>query len=308
MGAGALLHAVGSRFLTDMGGLRRHMKKTYIFMLLAGLSLAGAPLVTSGFWSKDSIFAATLESEYSYAIPLFAVAVMVAVMTAFYTFRMLGMAFFGGQSLHLKEMDEKGQHVHEVSKVMWVPFGILAGATIAIGLVGIPFEGELHHVFAQYLDSSFGISEEGAMVGVIEEEVAGEEESMAVEINYVAVAASVVAFGLGGGLGYLFYIGKKLDPEIISRSLITRAIWKFLYNRWYLNSILYWGTVIIPMLVYRIIWRYFESTIIDGINPAFQFSMSSFSRIVKAGQTGITQTYLFVFGVGIMILVMLLLI
>lgn len=308
MGAGALLHAVGSRFLTDMGGLRRHMRKTYIFMLLAGLSLAGAPLVTSGFWSKDSIFAATLESEYSYAIPLFAVAVMVAVMTAFYTFRMLGMAFFGGQSLHLKEMDEKGHHVHDVSKVMWVPFGILAGATIAIGLVGIPFEGELHHVFAQYLDSSFGISEEGSMVGVIEEEVAGEEESMAVEINYVAVAASVIAFGLGGGLGYLFYIGKKLDPEIISRSLITRAIWKFLYNRWYLNSILYWGTVIIPMLVYRIIWRYFESTIIDGINPAFQFSMSSFSRIVKAGQTGITQTYLFVFGVGIMILVMLLLI
>ena len=58
MGAGALLHSVGSRFLTDMGGVRKHMKKTYIFMLLAGLSLAGAPLITSGFWSKDSIFAA----------------------------------------------------------------------------------------------------------------------------------------------------------------------------------------------------------------------------------------------------------
>src|ERR671911_528141 len=49
MGAGALLHTVGSRFLTDMGGMRRHMKKTYIFMMLAGLSLAGAPLITSGF-------------------------------------------------------------------------------------------------------------------------------------------------------------------------------------------------------------------------------------------------------------------
>src|SRR5919206_446612 len=52
MGAGALLHTVGSRFMTDMGGMRRHMKKTYIFMMLAGLSLAGAPLITSGFWSK----------------------------------------------------------------------------------------------------------------------------------------------------------------------------------------------------------------------------------------------------------------
>lgn len=334
MGAGALLHAVGSRFLTDMGGLRKHMKKTYIFMLLAGLSLAGAPLVTSGFWSKDSIFAATLESGYTYAIPLFSIAVIVATMTAFYTFRMLGMAFFGGASRHLKEMDAKGHHLHEVSKVMWVPFGILAAATIAIGLVGIAFEEELHHVFAVYLDSSYGIPEvgvpegalvaqEGSVVGGTGEEQGqqvGEEgevevekesgagEVGAVELNYAAVAASVIAFGAGGGLGYLFYIGRKLSPEIISKSIVTRAIWKFLYNRWYLNSILYWGTVVIPMLVYRIIWRYFESTIIDGINPAFQFSMSSFSRIVKAGQTGITQTYLFVFGVGIMILVMLLLI
>jgi NADH-quinone oxidoreductase subunit L len=334
MGAGALLHAVGSRFLSDMGGLRKHMKKTYIFMLLAGLSLAGAPLVTSGFWSKDSIFAATLESGYTYAIPLFSIAVIVATMTAFYTFRMLGMAFFGGASRHLKEMDAKGHHLHEVSKVMWVPFGILAAATIAIGLVGIAFEEELHHVFAVYLDSSYGIPEvgvpEGALVaqegsvvggtgeeqgqqvgeeGEVEvEEESGAGEVGAVELNYAAVAASVIAFGAGGGLGYLFYIGRKLSPEIISKSIVTRAIWKFLYNRWYLNSILYWGTVVIPMLVYRIIWRYFESTIIDGINPAFQFSMSSFSRIVKAGQTGITQTYLFVFGVGIMILVMLLLI
>ena len=43
MGAGALLHTVGSRFMTDMGGLRRYMKKTYLFMLLASLSLARSP-------------------------------------------------------------------------------------------------------------------------------------------------------------------------------------------------------------------------------------------------------------------------
>ena len=231
---------------------------------------------------------------------------------------MLGMAFFGEPSKHLKDMEAKGHHVHEVSKLMWVPFAILAGATIAIGLVGITFEEELHHVFAMYLDTSFGIPEEGSTHGAVmtgqqgpgggSEEQQEREVEGTFEINYVAVAASVIAFGVGGGLGYLFYIARKLNPEIISKSIVTRAIWKFLYNRWYLNSILYWGTVIIPMLVYRIIWRYFESTIIDGINPAFQFSTASFSKIVKAGQTGITQTYLFVFGVGILILVMLLLI
>ena len=71
MGAGAVLHAVGSRYMTDMGGLRKKMPKTYVFMLLAGLSLAAAPLVTSGFWSKDAIFAAVLNSGYTYSTPLF---------------------------------------------------------------------------------------------------------------------------------------------------------------------------------------------------------------------------------------------
>src|ERR671919_2138202 len=100
MGAGALLHTVGSRNLGDMGGMRKYMKKTYIFMLLAGLSLAGAPLITSGFWSKDAIFASLLESGYTYNWQLFAIAIAVAMMTGFYTFRMMGMAFFGKESRH----------------------------------------------------------------------------------------------------------------------------------------------------------------------------------------------------------------
>ena len=65
MGAGALLHTVGSRFMNDMGGLKGHMKKTYVFMLLATLSLATTPLITLGFWSKDAIFASLLESGYT---------------------------------------------------------------------------------------------------------------------------------------------------------------------------------------------------------------------------------------------------
>src|SRR5919109_4425399 len=146
MGAGALLHTVGSRFLTDMGGMRRHMKKTYIFMMLAGLSLAGAPLITSGFWSKDAIFASVLESGYTYTWPLFIMAVVVAVMTAFYTFRMVGMVFFGSKSKHIEEMEQHGHHVHEVSASLWVPYAILAIASIVIGVIGFVFEAEIHHL------------------------------------------------------------------------------------------------------------------------------------------------------------------
>jgi NADH-quinone oxidoreductase subunit L len=300
MGAGALLHTVGSRYMTDMGGMRKYMKKTYIFMLLAALSLAAAPLVTSGFWSKDAIFAAVLDSGYIYATPLFAIAVIVAIMTAFYTFRMVGMAFFGEESKHVKNLKETGHHIHEVGKVMWLPFAILAVATIAVGLIGPLFEAQLHHTFAEYLSGSFGIKEH------ISVESPRKAAETFMGINPTAAAASVGAFAIGGGLGYVFYIGRHVNPKIISASLITRGIWRFLYNRWYLNTALYWGGVIGPIFIYRVVWRYFESVVIEGINPAFQYSMTSFSKIVKTAQTGITQTYLFVFGVGIMIIVMLL--
>src|ERR687887_2249214 len=157
MGAGALLHAVGSRFMTDMGGLRKYMKKTYIFMLLAGLSLAGAPLITSGFWSKDAIFASVLESGYAYSWHLFAIAAVVAIMTAFYTFRMIGMAFFGKESSHLEEMQHQGHHLHEVGKGKWILFAILAVATVAVGVVGFAFADQIHSLFATYLATSFAI-------------------------------------------------------------------------------------------------------------------------------------------------------
>ncbi len=296
MGAGAVLHAVHSRFMTDMGGLKKYMPRTYMFMLLAALSLAGAPLFTSGFWSKDAIFAAVLESGYSQAMPLFIMAVVVAIMTAFYTFRMIGMTFFGGKSKHIEKIEHEGHHVHEVGKVMWVPFGILAVATIAVGVSGFLFEEQLHHLFEEYLGESFGIHQ-----------AAPATERVFLNLNPAAAAASFGAFGVGAALGYVFYIARKADPQAIGRNIVTHGIWKFLYNRWYLNTALYWGGVIGPMAIYRFIWRYFESTIIDGINPAFQESMVYISRWVKGSQTGITQTYLFVFGVGVLVVVMLLL-
>src|SRR5687768_1412172 len=156
MAAGAILHVVGSRFMTDMGGLRKNMKKTFIFMLLSSLSLAGAPLITSGFWSKDAIFAALLESGSTSGGALFFFAFIIAIMTAFYTFRMVGMVFFGTKSKHILAIEQQASHgshsasttevsnedgddketavpkhkIHDVSPLMWVPFAILAIATI----------------------------------------------------------------------------------------------------------------------------------------------------------------------------------
>ena len=140
MAAGSLLHIVGSRFMTDMGGLRKHMKKTYAFMWAAGLGLMGAPFITTGFWSKDAIFAAVYESGNEWALPLFIIAVLTAVITAFYTTRMIGMVFFGKKSKHIQKMEEEGHHIHEASASMWIPYGILAVLTIGIGIIGLSAE------------------------------------------------------------------------------------------------------------------------------------------------------------------------
>jgi NADH-quinone oxidoreductase subunit L len=306
MGAGALLHTVGSRFLYDMGGMRRHMKKTYVFMMLSGLSLAGAPLITSGFWSKDAIFASLLESGYTFSWQLFGIAVVVAIMTAFYTFRMIGMAFFGKESRHLEEMQHEGHHLHEVGRTMWIPFGALAIATISIGLIGFAFEEQIHQLLGEYLADSFGIAEEGHSSSESEARAEDQESASFLGLNSTALLGSVGAFAVGSALGYLFFIARKANPEVISKNIFTRSIWKFLYNRWYLNSALYWGSVIVPLAIYRIIWRYFENVVVDGMNPTFQFSMTYFSRVVKAAQTGITQTYLFIFAAGVVIVTMLL--
>jgi NADH-quinone oxidoreductase subunit L len=304
MGAGAVLHAVGSRFMTDMGGLRSKMKKTFIFMMMAGLSLAAAPFITSGFWSKDAILASVLESGYQYSWALFAIALMVSFMTAFYTFRMLGMTFFGYRSKFIQET-ESSHYVHEVGAVMWVPFAILAIASIAIGLIGFGFEHQLHEMFSAYLANSFGIQSTVSVEQEIQSK-GGSEFLSFVGLNPVAVIASFSAFALGAILGGLVYMKRVINPEIVSRSIISRAVWKFFFNRWYLNTALYWGAVIGPLAIYRIVWRYFESTIIDGINPGLQGTMTYFSRVIKAGQTGIAQTYLFVFAAGVLIIIMLL--
>ena len=305
MGAGAVLHAVGSRFMTDMGGIRGKMKKTFLFMMMAGLSLAAAPFITSGFWSKDAIIASVLESGYQYSWALFAIAIMVSFMTAFYTFRMLGMTFFGNKSKFVQD-NESTHHVHEVGAVMWVPFAILAIASIAVGLIGFAFEHQLHEMFSLYLENSFGIHTASlAAHDVLPQASSGFEAFEG--LNPIAVTASVGAFALGAILGGLVYMKKVISPEIVSRGVVSRAIWKFFYNRWYLNTALYWGAVIGPLAIFRIVWRYFESTIIDGINPGLQGTMTYFSKVIKAGQTGIAQTYLFVFAAGMMIIIMLLL-
>ena len=304
MAAGSLLHIVGSRFMSDMGGLRKHMKKTYAFMWAAGLGLMGAPFITTGFWSKDAIFAAVYESGNEWAMPLYAIAVLTAVITAFYTTRMIGLVFFGNKSKHIVKMEEEGHQIHEASLSMWVPYGILAVLTIGIGLIGLSAEEGLHHLFVEYLEESFGIH----TVHVTAEESILPEFLQG--LNPVALGSSLVAFGTGIGLGYIFYIGRWVDPvKFINSNIFFYAIHKVILNRWYLNALIYWFFVVAPLWLARGIFRYFEKTAIDyGMNDGFEKAVGWSAKVIQGTQTGVSQSYLFVFGAGLLFVVLILLI
>ncbi len=304
MAAGSLLHVVGSRFMTDMGGLRKQMRKTYAFMWAAGLALMGAPFITTGFWSKDAIFAAVYESGNTWALPIFVIAVLTAVITAFYTTRMIGMVFFGDKSKHIEKMEKEGHHIHEAPLSMWVPYGILAVLTIGIGIIGLSAEEGIHHLFTEYLDHSFGIH------SAHEEAGHSELPGFLAGLNPVALGASLIAFAVGFGLGYIFYIGRFVDPsKFVNSNIFFYSIHKLFLNRWYLNSMIYWAFVIAPLWLARGVSRYFERTAIDtGMNLGVQKAVGWGAKVVQGTQTGVAQSYLFVFGAGLLFVVLILLI
>ena len=304
MAAGSLLHVVGSRFMSDMGGLRKQMKKTYAFMWAAGLGLMGAPFITTGFWSKDAIFASVYESGNEWAMPLYVIAVLTAVITAFYTTRMIGMVFFGKNSKHIEKMEEEGHHIHEAPMSMWIPYGILAVLTIGIGLIGLSAEEGLHHMFNDYLEHSFNIHSEHVT----------NEASILPEflqsLNPVALGSSLVAFATGIGLGYIFYIGRWVDPvKFVNSNIFFYSIHKLFLNRWYLNAMVYWCFVVAPLWLARGVFRYFEKTAIDyGMNDGVQKAVGWSAKVIQGTQTGVSQSYLFVFGAGLLFVVLILLI
>lgn len=125
LGAGAIIHAVHSNYMTDMGGLRKYLPVTHITFLIACLTISGIPPF-SGFFSKDEILTAAFNSNKI----LFAVEYVVAGITSFYMFRIYFSIFWG--------RDTQYHHTpHEAPATMTIPLIILAIAATFSGL--IPF-------------------------------------------------------------------------------------------------------------------------------------------------------------------------
>lgn len=125
LGAGALIHAVHSNNMTDMGGLRKYMPITHFTFLIACLTIAGMPPF-SGFFSKDEILAAAFENNKF----LFIIEFLVAGLTAFYMFRLYFNVFWG-KNTHYHHTP------HEAPLSMTIPLLFLALASAICGF--IPF-------------------------------------------------------------------------------------------------------------------------------------------------------------------------
>ncbi len=140
LGAGAVIHAVHTNSIWEMGGLAKKMPITHITFLIATLAICGIwPF--AGFFSKDEILASALSSGHTI---IFGVAMVVAGLTAFYMFRIYFVTFWG----HAR--DKGAEHAHEAPAVMWMPMAVLAVLSAVTGFVPmgdyVSLGGpELHH-------------------------------------------------------------------------------------------------------------------------------------------------------------------
>src|SRR6188508_1360144 len=151
MGSGSVIHgAGGEQDMRFMGNLRSKMPWTYWTMVIGSLALAGIPIF-AGFWSKDEILAETFNHGW---YVFYGVGVVVAFMTAFYTFRMIFMTFWG----EWRGPREIWDHVHESAATMVAPLVILAVPTILVGmLLGIPPESGAIHGWLEEVFGSAGL-------------------------------------------------------------------------------------------------------------------------------------------------------
>ncbi|MGH2709693.1 MAG: NADH-quinone oxidoreductase subunit L [Actinomycetota bacterium] len=127
LGSGSLIHAAHTNNMSEMGGMRRFMPRTYWTFIAGSLALAGIPPL-AGFWSKDEIIADA--GRHGHEVVM-VVAIVTAVLTAFYMTRAVRLTFFGEYRGH-------GQP-HESPSLMTVPLVILGVLSMTAGFFGAPF-------------------------------------------------------------------------------------------------------------------------------------------------------------------------
>ncbi|MHB1005064.1 MAG: NADH-quinone oxidoreductase subunit L [Chloroflexota bacterium] len=295
LGAGSVIHATGSQDMDEMGGLFGKMKITALTLLVASLSLAGV-VPFSGFWSKDEILSEALRSGH---IELFAVGLLVALMTAFYIFRMWLRTFtgplrapasaggHGGTHAASSGHDDHSAHassshtghdrgVHESPWVMTIPLILLAIPSAISGLLGAPMLGNWYGHFL-----------EGA-------------NFHATELDPFVAGGSTLAALLGIGTAFATYRWGLISAPAVQRAFAP--VHALLINKWYLDDLYLWLIHHVVLGVSNL-FQVFDLAVIDGIVNGVGRALAGAGSALRAAQTGRVQNYGVAFFGGVVIVV-----
>ncbi len=265
LGAGSVIHGLsGEQDLRKMGGLAPRMMTTTVTFLIGAFGLSGVPPL-AGFFSKDEILASAF---HTHKYVLWALLVAGAFMTAFYTFRLVFLAFFGGPRMP----KEVAHHIHESPAVMTVPLMVLAVLTVVAGLaVGIP--------------SSQGTAFSRFLAPVLPP---GEAEHSAGVAFSLLVLSAIVAIA---GVALAWFVYGRVPVRAASVGVARNPLHKLLLEKYYVDEI-YDAVFVQP--IYRLsLWlaRVFDPVVIDGAVNGVATAMTSWARGLRRVQTGFVMNY-----------------
>jgi len=308
LGAGSVHHASGTFNMNYMGGLKKHMPRTYWGMVIASLSLAGL-FPFSGFWSKDEILGHAAHVGTTTGNIVLALGLIAALMTAFYMFRAIFLTFHGewkgGGEQEEKDAEEQGlpapvgnahSHFGESPWLMVGPIMLLAVLAIGIGFFSNPLVdigGIDKHAFAHYVTHNHD---------VFPTSEAAKHAGSSPEFNVPIAAISTVLAIAGIGLAYLMYIKGSISPQAMGARF--QPIYNLMFRKYYFDEM--YENVVVRKGFYKYVadaLRWFDEHWIDNANVHLS---SWVSRIGKSGalvQNGQTQTYAVGMVVGVVAVV-----
>lgn len=283
LGAGSVIHAVdGEQDMRRMGGLWKHIKVTYVMMWIGSLALAGFPIF-AGYYSKDMIlevaYAAGGVGQYAYIMGMAA-----AILTAFYSWRLLFMTFHGKPRADHHVME----HVHESPMIMLAPLFVLAiGAVFA----GFAFhDGFIGHHWKDFWGSS---------ILILDTHKAMDE---AHNVPFLVKVGPIIVGIIGIFIAWIAYIR---DTSLPHRAAAQQPLlYNFLLNKWYFDE-LYDRIFVRPAFwLGQVLWKGGDGKIIDGLGPdGFAATVIRLAKRASILQTGYVYHYAFAMLIGVAALV-----
>jgi NADH-quinone oxidoreductase subunit L len=287
LGSGSVIHAMSDeQDMTKMGGLWRKIPWTHWTFLIGALSLSGIPLF-AGFFSKDAILG---ESFVLGWWPVFVIGVIVAALTGFYMFRLMGLTFYGKS----RATPEVEAHIHESPPSMVAPLVLLAIPTAFLGIViGLPLGDS---VIKGWLEPIFHPAEEILQLSLPEYDFFG------VDGQLIIISVAMAALGIGAAM-WLFSVFNtrarlaKVD-ELTQRNRVTRSLYTASINKWYfddLNHVLFYrfGGVVAN----SVMW--FDVKVIDGVVNGVGSATQAAGNSIRRVQTGRVQNYALGIAIGL---------